>query len=123
MAPSPVTDAGSSSWRSARFPGTPGWTRTSDPRLRRSTNHANSSGKTGVMEKSWKVVEHVRDGHEQAAWEAAQALARAVLETPVVALAVAVLQGGPFALRRALELADALITLEAPARAALAKGD
>jgi hypothetical protein len=73
------------------------------------------------MENSWKVVEHVRDGHGEAAWEAAQALARAVLETPAVVLAAAVLQGGPFALRRALELADGLITLEAPARAALAK--
>ncbi len=74
------------------------------------------------MEKTWKIVEHVRDGHEEAAWEAAQVLARAVLETPAVVLAAAVLQGGPFALRRALELADALITLEAPVRATLAKG-
>ena len=61
------------------------------------------------MEKSWKVVEHVRDGREGPAWEAAQALAKAVLETPEVVLAVAVLQGGPFAIRRALELAERVI--------------
>jgi hypothetical protein len=61
------------------------------------------------MEKSWKVVEHVRDGQEEAAWEAAQALASAVLETPAVSLAVAVLEGGPFALRRALELAEVIV--------------
>jgi hypothetical protein len=61
------------------------------------------------MEKSWKVVEHVRDGQEEAAWQAALALAKAVLETPTVALAVAVLEGGPFALRRALELAEVIV--------------
>ena len=65
------------------------------------------------MEKSWKVVEHVRDGHEEAAWEAAQALAKAVLAMPAVVLEVAVLEGGPFALRRALELAERIIELEA----------
>jgi hypothetical protein len=65
------------------------------------------------MEKSWKVVEHVRDGQEDAAWEASQALARAILEMPVVALAAAVLQGGPFALRRALELAEVIVESQA----------
>jgi hypothetical protein len=65
------------------------------------------------MEKSWKVVEHIRDGHKGPAWEAAQALAKAVLETPEVVLAVAVLQGGPFALRRALELAERIVESEA----------
>jgi hypothetical protein len=61
------------------------------------------------MEKSWKVVEHIRDGREEAAWEAAQGLAKAVLEERLVVLATEVLKGGRFALRRALELAEAVI--------------
>jgi hypothetical protein len=61
------------------------------------------------MEKSWKVVEHIRDGREGPAWEAAQALAKAVLETRQVMLAAAVLKGGPYALRRALELAELVL--------------
>jgi len=88
--------------------GTPGSTRTCDPRLRSSTNHTISSGKTGFMEKSWKVLEHIREGREDAAWESAQALARAVLEARQVTLAAAILQGGPHALRRALDLAEAV---------------
>jgi hypothetical protein len=67
------------------------------------------------MEKSWKVVEHIRDGRKQDAWEAAQALAKAVLEIREVALATAILQGGPYATRRALELAEILINSEATA--------
>jgi hypothetical protein len=78
-------------------------------------NHAISSGKTGVMEKSWKIVEHIRDRQEGPAWEAAQALAKAILETRVVALASAVLQGGPFALRRALALAEQVIAADSDA--------
>jgi hypothetical protein len=70
------------------------------------------------MEKSWKVVEHVRDGHERDAWTAAQVLARAVLETRIVALAASVLQGGPYALRRALELAEQVIERERTSEAA-----
>ena len=61
------------------------------------------------MEKSWKVIESVRDGHERPAWEAAQALARAVLEERPFVLATEVLKGGPHALRRALELAEIVI--------------
>jgi len=64
------------------------------------------------MEKSWKVVEHIRDGRKQDAWEAAQALAKAVLEIREVALATAILQGGPYATRRALELAELIIDSE-----------
>jgi hypothetical protein len=59
--------------KASNIAGTPGGTPTSDPRLRSSTNDTvssgNSSGKTGLMEKSWKVVEHIRDGHEGPAWE------------------------------------------------------
>jgi hypothetical protein len=54
-----------------------------------------ASGSTWVMEKSRKVVEHIRDGREGPAWEAAQALAKAVLGTRQVMLAAAVLKGGP----------------------------
>jgi hypothetical protein len=75
------------------------------------------------MEKSWKIIEHIRDGDEKAAWEVAQALAKAVLETQVVVLAGAVLEGGPFALRGALTLAERIIEAElsGTARAVLAR--
>jgi hypothetical protein len=61
------------------------------------------------MEKSWKVVEHIRDRNEAGASEAAQDLARGVLAERSVALATVILQGGPFAVRRALELAELVI--------------
>ena len=64
------------------------------------------------MEKAWKVVENVRDGRESEASEAALALARALVETREVALAAGVLRGGPFALRRALELAELVLDSE-----------
>jgi len=64
------------------------------------------------MEKSWKVVEHIRDRNEPGASEAAQDLARAVLAERPVALATEILRGGPFAVRRALELAEVIITSE-----------
>ncbi len=64
------------------------------------------------MERSWKVVESVRDGHHEAAWEAALALAKAILEERQVALAEDVLRGGPHAVRRALELAESVIGSE-----------
>jgi hypothetical protein len=65
------------------------------------------------MEKSWKVVEHIRDRNEAGAWEAAQALARAILEDRQVALATAILRGGPLVIRRALDLAELVIDAEA----------
>jgi hypothetical protein len=68
-----------------------------------------SPSKMALMEKSWKTIEHIRDGRREAAWEAAQALAKLVIETRSVALAAAVLRGGPHALRRALELAEQVI--------------
>jgi hypothetical protein len=71
------------------------------------------------MENSWKVVEHIRDRRDEAAWEAAQALARAVLEIREVVLATAIIQGGPFALRRALELAERVIDSQATAAQAV----
>jgi len=64
------------------------------------------------MEKSWRVVEHIRDRREKDAWEAAQDLAKAILEVREVALATAILQGGPHATRRALELAELVIDSE-----------
>jgi hypothetical protein len=64
------------------------------------------------MERSWKVVESIRDGHHEAASDAAQDLASAVLAERPVTLAMAILQGGPFAVRRALELAELIIDSE-----------
>jgi uncharacterized membrane protein len=68
-----------------------------------------SPSETALMENSWKLVEHIRDRRQEPAWEAAQALAKNVLETRAVGLAVTILRGGPFALRRALELAEQVI--------------
>jgi hypothetical protein len=70
------------------------------------------------MEKSWKVVEHIRDRNETGALEAAQDLARGVLAERPAALATEILRGGPFAVRRALELAEVIITSEARAGSA-----
>jgi len=70
------------------------------------------------MENSWKVVEHIRDRNGAGGWEAAQGLARAVLEERQVALATAILRGGPLAIRRALELAELVIDSEAKRDAA-----
>jgi hypothetical protein len=67
------------------------------------------------MEKAWKVVENVCDARESEALEAALALARAVVETREIALAAAVLRGGPFAIRRALELAELVLDSETSA--------
>ncbi len=69
----------------------------------------------GLVERSWKVVESIRDKREKDASDAAQDLARAVLEVREVALATAVLQGGPYAIRRALELAELIIDAESSA--------
>jgi hypothetical protein len=66
----------------------------------------------GLMERSWKVVESIRDKREKDASEAAQDLARAILEVREVALATAILQGGAYATRRALELAELIIDSE-----------
>jgi hypothetical protein len=49
------------------------------------------------------------EGRDEAAWENAQALAKAVLDDPRNVLAKAVLDGGPFAMRKAEELAEALL--------------
>jgi hypothetical protein len=62
--------------------------------------------KNEVMESAWKVVEHVRDGDQVGAWQAAQLLASAVLEERTFLLAAEILRGGPHSLRPALELAE-----------------
>jgi hypothetical protein len=69
------------------------------------------------MEKSWKVVEHIRDRNQAGAFEAAQALANAVLAERPVVLATDILRGDPFAVRRALELAELIIDSDAKSRA------
>jgi hypothetical protein len=49
------------------------------------------------------------EGRDDQAWEHAQGLAKAVVDDPRNALARAVLEGGPFAMRKAEELAEAVL--------------
>jgi hypothetical protein len=58
------------------------------------------------------VSDHVRD---RDAWEQAQALAKNVVDDPRSALARAVLEGGPFAMRKAEELAELVLSGDAQA--------
>jgi hypothetical protein len=51
----------------------------------------------------------VAEGREEESWRAAQSLARGVLDHRAVTLAKAVLDAGPFALRRGVELAELLL--------------
>jgi len=55
------------------------------------------------------LLQALSEGREQEAWEDAQGLARAVLDDPRNALARAVLEGGPFAMRKAEELAEVVL--------------
>jgi hypothetical protein len=63
------------------------------------------------------VLERLAVGDEAGAWKAAQELAELVLDDPKVRLATAVQEGGPFALRRAVDLAEALLALFPETRA------
>jgi hypothetical protein len=49
------------------------------------------------------------EGREHEAWQHAQALAEGILDDQRNALARAVLEAGPFAMRRAEELAEAVL--------------
>ena len=51
----------------------------------------------------------IADVRELEAWDHAQALAKVVLDDPKNALAKTVLDAGPFAMRRAAELAEAIL--------------
>jgi hypothetical protein len=58
------------------------------------------------------LLRALADGGEQAAWEHARALAKAVIGDKKNSLAKAVLEGGPLAMRRAAELA--VLVLDEP---------
>jgi hypothetical protein len=49
------------------------------------------------------------EGHEQEVWEHARALAKDILDDPKNTLAKAILEGGPFAMRKAEELAERVL--------------
>jgi hypothetical protein len=55
------------------------------------------------------LLEALAEGRDEAAWEHAQGLAKAVLEERTNVLAGAVLEGGPFAMRKAEELAEVVL--------------
>jgi hypothetical protein len=56
-----------------------------------------------------ELLEALAEGHEEAAWDRAQELARLVLADEQVTLAQLVLDGGPFAMRKAEELAEVVL--------------
>lgn len=63
----------------------------------------------GQFEESANVLlVALSEGREEDAWEAAQALAKRVLEDRAVSLARGVIEAGPYAMRRAVELAELL---------------
>ena len=53
-----------------------------------------------------RLLQALADRRDEEAWEAAKALAHAVVDDPAVDLAKTVLEGGPFAMRKAGELAE-----------------
>jgi hypothetical protein len=55
------------------------------------------------------LLRALANGRERESWEDAQALARGVVDDPKNALAKAVLDAGPLAMRRAEELAEAVL--------------
>jgi len=55
------------------------------------------------------LLEAVAQGPEELAWERAQDLALLILADEQVALAQVVLEGGPFAMRKAEELAESVL--------------
>ena len=55
------------------------------------------------------LLKALAEGREAEAWEHAQALAKAVLDDPAVVLARGALDAGPFAMRRAEELAELVL--------------
>jgi hypothetical protein len=57
---------------------------------------------------SKRLLEALANGDDMVAWETAQTLASEVADNPLAVLARAVLEGGPFAMRKAEELAELL---------------
>jgi hypothetical protein len=55
------------------------------------------------------LLQALAEGREQEAWANAGTLAKAVVDSPMNVLAKAVLDGGPFAMRKAEELAELVI--------------
>jgi len=55
------------------------------------------------------LLEALAGGRDREAWENARTLAKAVLDEPANVLAKAVLDGGPFAMRKAEELAELVL--------------
>jgi hypothetical protein len=55
------------------------------------------------------LLQALADGRDEAAWGHAQGLAKAVLDDQANVLARAVLDGGPFAMRKAEELAEVVL--------------
>jgi hypothetical protein len=68
------------------------------------------------------LLEAVGEGREEPAWEYAQALAKSVLEDRSVGLARAVLDAGPFAVRRAIDLAEVVLDSARAGAATKVKG-
>lgn len=105
------------------LPCTPEKIRTSDRRLRRhkysEQDHGvksfHDNGVTTFEKLAWKITQALANNSDDEAWEAAQALAKAVLEDRANVLAKAVLMAGPFAMRRAVELAEMFTVFEAEA--------
>jgi hypothetical protein len=88
--------------------------RTRDLRLRSSTkSHVFSmemGGRDNRMTTAAEVLlQALAEGREQEAWANAGTLAKAVVDSPMNVLAKAVLDGGPFAMRKAEELAELVI--------------
>ena len=69
------------------------------------------------------LLRALADGGEQAAWEHARALATAALDDRMHALARAVLEGGPLAMRRAAELAVLILGEAGDGAARLVEAD
>ena len=55
------------------------------------------------------LLRALADGQEKQAWVLAQTLAKTVLDDPKTVLSRAVLDGGPFAMRKAEELAEEIL--------------
>jgi hypothetical protein len=66
------------------------------------------------------LLEALAEGHEEAAWERAQELAQLVLIGQRVTLAKLVLEGGPFAMRKAEELAEVVLAEDVGEQAGVA---
>jgi hypothetical protein len=62
------------------------------------------------------LLSALAEGREEDAWDQAQALAKSVLDDPLNALARGVLDAGPFAMRKAEELAEHVVAQDGQAQ-------